>query len=124
MKFSFFQSIAAILDTLISNRPWSVWHFWNSVLFGFIYGVFNIIYILGFGGTKTYDDDCSCNHPYVYEPLNWKENPEKSALFLMGSLVAYTVFHLFFCLLAKLRDVVYTKIFTNKIHPELELPAV
>ena len=118
--FFLFQSIAAISDTLISNRPWSIWHFWSSVLFGFIYGIFNVIYVKGFNGTSTHDPP----NPYVYKTLNWHEKPEESTLFFMGSLVAYMVFHLIFCLLAKLRDVIYKKLFTNKIHPEVELPTV
>ena len=90
------------------------------MLFGFIYGIFNVIYIKGFNGTSTHDPA----NPYVYSTLDWHQKPGKSTLFFMGSLVAYMVFHLIFCLLAKLRDVIYTKLFTNKIHPEVELPTV
>ena len=90
------------------------------MLFGFIYGIFNVIYVKGFNGTHTDGP----TKPYVYSTLDWHQDPGKSTLFLLGSLVAYMVFHLIFCLLAKLRDTIYAKIFTNKIHPEVELPAV
>ena len=39
------------------------------MVFGLVYGIFNIIYIVAFDGTDPF------GHDYVYDILDWNNNP-------------------------------------------------
>ena len=52
---------------------------WCPMVFGLVYGIFNIIYIVAFDGTDPY------GHDYVYDILDWNNNPGNIA----GSMADY-----------------------------------
>ena len=45
-----FQSIIAFTDIIVSARPWRVQHFYVPLIYGIVYGLFQVIYIVGIGG--------------------------------------------------------------------------
>ena len=47
---------------------------WCPMVFGLVYGIFNIIYIVAFDGTDPY------GHDYVYDILDWNNNPGNNIL--------------------------------------------
>ena len=62
-----FQSIIAIVDTMIGNRPWSLSHMWCPAIFGISYLIFNFVYIYIFKGTNVY------GLPFIYSILDWND---------------------------------------------------
>ena len=98
-----FQTIIALVDTFVSSRPWRLWHCWCPILFGAAYLIFNILYVVVFDGTNTKGED------FVYDVLQWNENPGMSALFVVVSMVVIPVLFSVFYFEAKLRDRIWAK---------------
>ena len=46
-----FQTIVALVDTIISSRPWKIGHFYFLMLYSFIYILFQVLYLVCFQGT-------------------------------------------------------------------------
>ena len=59
----FLLTVCAILDTIVSSRPWSLWHSWFVSFCGVIYLLFNAMYILVFDGTGINDQE------YIYRQV-------------------------------------------------------
>ena len=62
-------TVIALIDTMVSSRPWCIWHAWFVTLCGLLYMVFNATYILVFDGTN-FDG----TKDYVYSILDWKSD--------------------------------------------------
>merc|ERR1719189_3131224 len=80
--------LVALADFLISRRPFRLAHVYLPVAFGFTYGSFTLVYFL-LGGTNK--DGVS---RYIYQALDWGEEPEQAFLFLVAvGFVATPLFH-------------------------------
>ena len=93
-----FQSVLAFVDTFISSRPWKIGHFYFVTVYGLLYFIFQILYIMGFDGT-----DASC-HDYIYDILNWKSDFGNALTIYMAIFVLTLFCHFLFCLLTLARD--------------------
>ena len=69
-----------------------------SVLLGLIYMTFNAAYILLFDGTNRKGE------AYVYNIMDWKNNPGKCAILACGSIVGFPIIYSGFYFLAMFRD--------------------
>ena len=117
------------------------------MVFGLVYGIFNIIYIVAFDGTDPY------GHDYVYDILDWNNNPGNiagsmadylgihisnlkriiimiklllgmSAAFVCATVVAFPILVSVFYFLAKFRDFLWNKYYTGggSVEPEDSVP--
>jgi len=102
-----FQTLIALIDTFVSSRPWRLWHIWCPMVFGLVYGIFNIIYIVAFDGTDPF------GHDYVYDILDWNNNPGMSAAFVCGTVVLFPILVSVFYFLAKFRDFLWSKYYAG-----------
>ena len=93
-----FQSIVALVDTFISARPWKIGHFYFVTIYGIIYLIFQILYVIAFDGT-----DEKCND-YIYKILKWKTEFGKALTMYLGIFALVIFFHYLFCLLTLARD--------------------
>jgi hypothetical protein len=101
---------------MVSSRPWRLWHVWCSLLFGVAYLTFNVLYIVAFDGTSTTGMD------YIYDVIDWNNEPGFSALFVGISLVAFLILFSVFYFIAKLRDMLWRK--WHQFSPEDEMDSV
>jgi len=101
-----FQGVFALLDQMMTNRPWHLFKAWSSLPIPFIYLIFNIIYWAA-GGTNNDGDD------WVYPVLKWGEEPGMAVLVMFMAVVALPVIHGGFCLITMARDWLYRKIFSD-----------
>jgi len=92
------QSIIAFTDILVSARPWRVQHFYVPLIYGIVYGLFQVIYIVGIGGKD------EKGHDYIYRILKWKSEPGKAVAFTLAICLMGLIFYLLICLLAYGRD--------------------
>merc|ERR1712113_331548 len=51
------QTIVTLIDVPVSSRPWRYAHLYLSLIYGFVYVAFQLIYILGFDGTDGAGND-------------------------------------------------------------------
>ena len=100
------QGLFAILDQMMTNRPWHLFKAWSSLPIPFIYLIFNLIYWAA-GGTNNDGDD------WVYPVLKWGEEPGMAVLVMFMAVVALPVIHGGFCLITMARDRLYRKIFSD-----------
>jgi hypothetical protein len=63
------QAVTAIVDTWVSGRPHRLQHVWCPLLFGLVYMIFNVVYVVAFDGTDPNGRD------YIYPVLKWNESP-------------------------------------------------
>ena len=73
------------------------------MVFGLIYMIFNVIYIVGFDGTDLFGQD------FVYPILDWKNNLGWSLFFVGMSLMGFPLLFSLFYALAKFRDYLWRK---------------
>ena len=73
------------------------------MVFGLIYMIFNVIYIVGFDGTDIFGQD------FVYPILDWKNNLGWSLFFVGMSLMGFPLLFSVFYALAKFRDYLWRK---------------
>ena len=102
-------TVIALIDTMVSSRPWCIWHAWFVTLCGLLYMVFNATYILAFDGTN-FDG----TKDYVYSILDWKsdqiEDQITCLILIIGVAVGFPMAHFTFYLIAMLRDSCWKKI--------------
>ena len=112
-----FQSVLAFVDTIISSRPWKIGHFYFVIVYGLLYFIFQILYIMAFDGTDEYCRD------YIYDILNWKSEFGKALTKYLGIFAFVIFFHFLFCLLTRVRDklwLVIHKISNNRSEDNIE----
>ena len=80
-----------------------------SLIYGFIYVAFQLIYILGFDGVD------SCGNDYIYDILKWKEDPGTAVGWVVLVLLVLFVAQGLLCALALARDLVWKKYFGANI---------
>ena len=102
-------TVIALIDTMVSSRPWCIWHAWFVTLCGLLYMVFNATYILVFDGTN-FDG----TQDYVYSILDWKSDQIGDKItcliLIIGVAVGFPMAHLTFYLIAALRDSCWKRI--------------
>jgi len=105
----FITTVIALIDTMVSSRPWCIWHAWFVTLCGLLYMVFNATYILVFNGTN-FDG----TQDYVYSILDWKSDQIGDKItcliLIIGVAVGFPMAHLTFYLIAALRDSCWKRI--------------
>jgi len=101
-----FQSVIAFVDTIISSRPWKIGHFYFVIVYGLVYFIFQIVYIMGFDGTDKY-----C-HDYIYPIVNWKSDFGNALTIYMAINVLIVFCHFLFCFLTLARDKLW--LYTHK----------
>ena len=107
----------AILDTFVSSRPWRLAHAWCPLLFGCIYVIFNVLYVVTFEGTDIF------GHDWVYPVLKWNEEPAQSGGFVAVSIAVILLCHIIFWGLTKFRDRIWSsKFFDPKSEVEDGVP--
>ena len=85
-KASFhFKALIALVDTIVSSRPWNIWYVLYPTFLGISYLIFNAIYILVFNGTNSKGEE------YVYDILDWKNNPGKCGILFGGTIVGIPI---------------------------------
>ena len=94
----FLLTVVAILDTVVSSRPWSLWHSWFVAFCGLFYLLFNAMYILVFNGTGIDGQE------YIYSIMDWKNDPLTCVFWMFGVAIGNPMAFLFFYLIAMLRD--------------------
>ena len=94
----FILTVLAILDTIVSSRPWTLWHTWFVAFCGMVYMIFNATYILVFNGTG------SKGQEYIYSLLDWKNDMETCVYWIFAAIFGFPLAFLFFYLIAMLRD--------------------
>ena len=92
------QSVIVLIDTLVSSRPWRLWHAWCPMLCGLTYMFFNVLYILAFDGTGANGE------PFVYDILDWKNHPGTCALLVGGCVIGFPPLYSLLYFQAKFRD--------------------
>ena len=88
------------------------------MVFGIVYGIFNILYILAFDGTDPY------GHDYVYDILDWNNNPGMSIAFVCGTVVVFPILVGIFYYLAKLRDHIWSQYYNSGDNEEHDVPTI
>merc|ERR1719369_101598 len=101
-----FQGMFAILDQMITNRPWHLFKAWSSIPIPLVYLIFNIIYWAA-GGTNNDGND------WVYPVLKWGEEPGFAVLVMFMAVVALPVIHCLFSIITLGRDRLYIRMFVE-----------
>ena len=106
--------VIALIDTMVSARPWCIWHAWFVTLCGLLYMLFNATYILAFDGTN-FDG----TQDYVYSILDWKSDQIGDQItcliLIIGVAVGFPMAHFTFYLIAMLRDICWKKIQSDPV---------
>ena len=106
--------VIALTDTMVSSRPWCIWHAWFVTLCGLLYMLFNATYILAFDGTN-FDG----TKDYVYSILDWKSDQIGDQItcliLIIGVAVGFPMAHFTFYLIAMLRDICWKKIQSDPV---------
>ena len=74
-----------------------------SVIYGFVYVFFQLIYIFGFDGK-----DVDCND-YIYSILNWKADPGTAVGWVVLVQIMFFIAQGLLCALMLARDLVWRK---------------
>ncbi|CAG7834374.1 unnamed protein product [Allacma fusca] len=91
------NAIFALADTMINSLPVRVTHFVFLLMFGITYAVFSGLYEVA-GGPYKWPD-----RPYIYPPLNWRENPTGAFINSIFAIIVMTLFYYLLWLLYILR---------------------
>ena len=94
----------ALVDTIVSSRPWNIWYVLYPTSLGIAYLIFNVIYILVFNGTNSKGEE------YVYDILDWKNNPGLAVGLMFGVVIGFPLAFCLYYLLAMIRDYLWKKI--------------
>ena len=114
--FLIFQTLIVLLDIMISNRPWNLWHMWCPMLYSVLYFIFNVIYVVAFEGTNPK------KNPWIYKILNWNQKPGRSVLMCLALIfVAVPLISVALYFLTKLRDFLWTRKKNSKVQPKGEI---
>jgi len=100
-----------LLDMIVTEKPWKLWHAVHPVGFGIIFGAFSLIYHLC-GGTNYYFE------PYIYPIIDWNR-PGRTVGVMLGVSAALVVFHTFYFLLYKIKNMIKTNIQWKRNSPVL-----
>ncbi|XP_023344679.1 uncharacterized protein LOC111713920 [Eurytemora carolleeae] len=101
------QGVYAVVDQLVSARPWEGGHWWVCPILPIVYVIFNVIFWAA-GGTNDKGED------FVYPVLNWTENPGTSAGLIFGALLVLICIHYILVGLTHLRDKVHQQMFPQQ----------
>ena len=112
-----FQAIFAILDTIVSSRPWKIGHFWMLMLLGVIYCSFNYVYVVVFNGTNFKNEE------FIYPVLDWKKDFKSAMIFCSLSVLFLGIIHCMFCLISYLRDRIWCKIYGTENYSQSDFPS-
>ena len=95
--------IIILLDLFLSRIPYQFLHLLYSTLFALVFIIFTLIYF-GARGTNPAGD------PYIYSTLNYGEETGTSIFYAIVIILSCIAFHIFYFLLAWLRDAIYKRI--------------
>ncbi|XP_050413486.1 protein rolling stone [Patella vulgata] len=91
------NSINVALNLVVTRLPTRLYHFYQPMLYGLVYVVFNAVY-QSLGGTN------AKGQPYIYPVLDWKNKPTLAIIIGVTSvLVAVPVLHTIIFLISLLR---------------------
>ena len=87
------NSIYVLLDLFVTAMPIRLLHFYFGAIYAVLYITFSSVYTLSGGSNYS-------NQPYIYRFLDWVNQPDRAAIYSMGSLflAAPGVWFLQFCL--------------------------
>ena len=97
--------MVTLIDVCVSSRPWKFGHVYVVQIYGGAYGIFQLIYILGFDGTDASGND------WVYPIMKWKTDPGEAVMWVAIVLAVSIMGHGLLCLLAYGQDVLWKNIF-------------
>ena len=117
-----FQIVLMVKMIIITGRPWKPFHFLWSICFGLYYAAFSLIY-WGAGGTGICKKDRPEDHPtiyvdgmycdqFIYPILDWENNPLIALAMIGGCIIVFPLLHMFWLGLAKLRELIFNKIYS------------
>lgn len=93
-----------ILDFMLSSMPTNLFHFYLFAGMDVFYGLFTLIYYLC--GGKDY-----LGEKYLYEVLNWEDNPGTAVLAILGSILFLVVVRVIVFSMSRIRDRVFYKLY-------------
>ena len=98
--------MVTLIDVSVSSQPWRYGQLYVTVAYGQVYLVFQITYLVVFGGT---DAD---GHDYIYSIFKWKTETLKATGYAAGmTIVLILAYTLLWCL-AFLRDKLWRRLFS------------
>ena len=97
--------MVTLIDISISSRPWRYGQLYLTAIYGLAYTIFQVIYIVAFGGT---DSD---GHDYVYAIFKWKTETLKATGYSAGVVIAAILAYTLLWFLAFIRDKVWERLF-------------
>ena len=109
------QTVVTLIDVVVSARPWRYSHVCVSLIYGFVYVSFQLIYILGFDGTDASGND------WIYPIMKWKTEPGQATLWVGLVLLVAALGHGLLCLLAFIRDKTWEKYFSKSLVEDVAL---
>ena len=75
-----------VLNISVTGMPIRLLHFWYSIVYGVVYGVFTLVYHLA-GGTNALEK------PYVYSVIDWREPGTAAGYSVAFGIIGVTVIH-------------------------------
>ena len=100
-------SICVLTDIFITGMPLRLMHVYHGILYAMLYIIFTVIYDVS-GGTNSFDA------PFIYDVLNWTENPGVSLAYGLGvAVVGIPIIWLLLYGLYRLRVYLFNKYCMN-----------